>query len=114
MFWRRLFCAFGGLVLAVLLPTGAAQADAIDGDWCHTEAGRMEIRGATIVTPGGTQMQGLYGRHSFSYKVPAAEPGAGATLNMILIDDDTVHLANGADAASAAPQIWRRCPETVS
>jgi hypothetical protein len=106
--------ALGGLALAVLLPMGAAQADAIDGDWCHAEAGRMEISGPHIVTPGGTQMQGIYGRHSFSYIVPTIESNAGATLNMILIDDDTVHLTNGSSTVSPTPQIWRRCPASVS
>lgn len=111
---NRLRNFFGGVALAVLLPSGAAHADAIDGDWCHAETGRMEIRGPNIVTPGGTKMEGLYGRHSFSYDVPAGEPGAGATLNMILIDDNTVHLTKGAATATTTPQIWRRCPASVS
>jgi hypothetical protein len=106
--------ALAGFSLAVLLPTGAARADAIDGNWCHTEVGRMSIRGPDIVTPGGTQMQGTYGRHSFSYDVPAGEPGAGATLFMLLVDDETVHLTKGEGTANAAPQIWHRCAADVS
>lgn len=109
---RLTLVAMGSLTFAILLPTSAARADAIDGHWCNTEAGRMEINGPNIVTPGGTQMQGDYGRHSFSYIVPAAEPAAGATLNMFLIDDDTVHLTNGGTAQT--PQVWRRCLATVS
>ena len=100
------------IAATIFLPTGAARADAIDGDWCNAEAGRMEIAGSNIVTPGGTQMQGLYGRHSFSYVVPAAEPEAGTTLNMILIDDDTLHLTKG--TTTAEPQTWLRCPASVS
>ena len=112
MIGRLLGCAFGGLALAMLLPASVAQADAIDGHWCNIEAGRIEISGPNIVTPGGTQMQGVYGRHSFSYTVPAAEPAAGATLFMVLIDDDTVHLTSGTSPTDT--QIWLRCPETVS
>ncbi len=74
----------------------------------------MSISGLQIVTPGGTRMRGLYGRHSFSYVVPTAETGAGATLDMILIDDDTVHLTNGVTSAAAALQIWHRCAADIS
>ncbi len=75
----------------------------------------MTISGPDIVTPGGTQTRGVYGRHSFSYTVPAAEPRAGTTLFMTLIDDDTVHLRDGANtAAPPAPQVWHRCRATTS
>ncbi len=114
MIGNRLHIFLAGFALALLLPMGTAQADAIDGHWCHTNAGRMSIGGPDIVTPGRTQMQGNYGRHSFSYVVPAAEPGAGANLFMILIDDDTVHLTNGSTTVSQTPQIWHRCPAPVS
>ena len=111
---RLFLLTLAGVSLTVLLPTGVARADAIDGNWCHAEAGRMSIRGPDIVTPGGSRMQGNYGRHSFSYVVPAAEPGGAATLFMILIDDDTVHLTNGANTTTATPQIWHRCAASVS
>ena len=111
---RLSLLALAGFSLALLLPTGAARADAIDGNWCHAEVGRMSIRGPDIVTPGGTQLQGTYGRHSFSYVVPAAEPDAGATLFMVLIDDDTVHLTNGESTTNTTPQIWHRCAADVS
>ena len=111
---RLTLLALAGFAVALLLPTSTARADAIDGNWCHGEAGRMSIRGPEIVTPGGTQMQGTYGRHSFSYVVPAAEPGAGATLFMVLINDETVHLTVGENTANEAPQIWRRCAADVS
>ena len=114
MLGRLFACAFGTFALALLLPMGTAQADAIDGHWCHADAGRMSISGPDIVTPRGTQMQGNYGRHSFSYVVPAAEPGAGANLFMILIYDDTVHLTNGSTTVLQTPQIWHRCAAPVS
>ena len=62
---------------ALMLLAGPALADAIDGNWCHSDGRRFTIRGPEIVTPGGKHMEGNYGRHSFSYTVPAPEPGAG-------------------------------------
>jgi hypothetical protein len=41
----------------------------------------LELR-YEIVTPGGKQMRGEYTRHSFSYVVPAGEPGAGETVSI--------------------------------
>ena len=79
MMKRLCLLSLGSLALTLMLPMGAALADAIDGHWCHAEAGRLEISGPYIVTPGGTQMQGIYGRHSFSYTVPQTETPAGAT-----------------------------------
>jgi hypothetical protein len=114
MMKRLCLLSLGSLALTLMLPMGAALADAIDGNWCHAEAGRLEISGPNIVTPGGTQMQGIYGRHSFSYTVPQTETPAGATLNLLLIDDDTVQLTNGANTASQTPQIWNRCPASIS
>jgi hypothetical protein len=52
--------------------SGTALADAIDGDWCHSDGKRMSISGPAIVTPGGRQMNGDYARHSFSYVIPSA------------------------------------------
>ncbi len=111
---RLSLLVLAGLSLVFLLPSGAAQADAIDGNWCHREVGRMSIQGPEIVTPGGTQMQGTYGRHSFSYVVPAAEPGAGTQIFMVLVDEYTVPLTNGETTSSQPPQVWRRCPADIS
>ncbi len=111
---RPTLLALTSCVLALLLPAGAAHADAIDGNWCYEEAGRMSIQGPEIITPGGTQMQGTYGRHSFSYVVPAAEPGAGTQIFMVLVDENTVHLTDGQRTAGVTPQIWRRCPADIS
>jgi hypothetical protein len=91
-----------------------AFADAIDGDWCHRPDGRrFSIRGPDIVTPGGAHLQGDYGRHSFSYAVPASEPGAGKTVFMMLLDENTVHLRLG-EAFAANPETWIRCSPSVS
>jgi hypothetical protein len=107
--------AFG---LAILLSAGGAWADAIDGDWCAAnDARHMSIKGPEIVTPGGTRMNGNYTRHSFLYVVPPAEPGAGQTVAMILVNEETVNLrqaASAADASQAPVQVWHRCAPTIS
>jgi hypothetical protein len=103
---------------AVLLPSGRAWADVIDGDWCATNDGRhLSIKGPEIVTPAGTRMQGDYTRHSFVYVVPRPEPGAGQTVAMQLINEETVNLRIGASLAAAAQapvQVWHRCAPRVS
>lgn len=111
-------CLGTALGLGVMLSTGGAWADAIDGDWCASnDARHMSIKGPEIVTPGGTRMQGNYTRHSFLYVVPPAEPGAGQTVAMILVNEETVNLrqaASAAEAAQAPVQIWHRCAARIS
>lgn len=109
----RLTAATG---LALLLPTQAALADAIDGNWCH-QAKQLSIRGPAIVTPGGTAMQGDYDRHGFIYVVPGGEPQAGQTVVMVLLNETTMRLGIGGTveaAGKAASEIWRRCSATTS
>ena len=106
------FCA--ALLTAIACP---ALADAIDGHWCFTDGKRISIQGPAIITPGGSHIQGDYGRHSFSYVVPPADQGAGQTVSMALINDDTVHLRIGTGPAysSDAPvQVWHRCGPPTS
>ena len=71
---------------------GPALADAIDGNWCHTDGRRFTIRGPEIVTPGGKRMEGNYSRHWFSYVAPAPEPGAGETDLHDAANENTVYL----------------------
>ena len=108
--YLRLIFALLGLVLLGM----PAMADAIDGDWCHQPSGRrFSIRGPQIVTPGGKQMEGDYSRHWFNYVVPAPEPGAGKTVFMQLLDENTVHVRLGEQTA-ANPETWIRCSPTTS
>ncbi len=95
--------------VALALP-GAARADAIDGHWCHEDGRRFEIAGPTIVTPGRNRIQGQYGRHYFSYTVPASEPGGGTTINMTLMGEMMVNLKPG----NAPEETWRRCGPPIS
>ena len=68
----------------------------------------MSINGPEIVTPGGTQMKGDYDRHGFRYVVPKREQPAGAEVDMVLINDDTLHVTVG----KGATKTWRRCKPT--
>jgi hypothetical protein len=100
---------------AALILAGAAMpalADAIDGDWCQSDGRHFSIRGPDIVTPGGVRMQGDYARHWFTYRPPAPERGAGGTISMRLVGENTVHLSYG--EAAAAPEVWERCSPTTS
>jgi len=95
----------------VALTVRPAMADAIDGHWCHQDNRRISIEGPAIVTPGGSRITGNYARHSFTYVVPASEPGAGQTVAMSLMNEMTVHLRIGTDGAM---QEWHRCGPPVS
>ena len=103
------FAAAGLLVLA----TGTARADSIDGDWCAIDgAQRMNIQGPAMVTPGGNRIQGNYTRHGFDYVVPAGENGSGQPVNIILRGE---YLALSRQGAADAPlKEWRRCQPGVS
>ena len=103
--------AAGASAFCLLLMLGTpARADAIDGDWCHVEGGRLSINGPQIVTPRGAKISGEYDRHHFMYVVPASEPGAGATVNMILLSELQMRLIPPA----GEEQLWRRCGKPVS
>ncbi|NQV55118.1 MAG: hypothetical protein HQ503_04605, partial [Rhodospirillales bacterium] len=66
----------------ILWQSDGANADAIDGGWCHEKSGkRLNIDGPAIVTPGGNRIQGDNQHHTFSYKIPAGEPGAGGRVD---------------------------------
>ena len=101
------------VVMSVMcLMAERAAADTIDGHWCAADGRYLSIQGPQIVTPGGAKMDGDYTRHGFSYVVPAREPGAGETVSMTLVNEQTVHVALG--AAGGAPQVWRRCAPPTS
>jgi hypothetical protein len=110
MFGKQLKMFIAALAVSVL--AGPALADAIDGNWCHTDGRRFSIRGPEIVTPGGKLMEGNYSRHWFSYTAPAPEPGAGQTIFMTLADENTVHLRLGDQ--TSAPETWVRCSPSIS
>ena len=112
MFGNQFKIFLTALGLAML--AGPSFADAIDGNWCHTDGRRFSIRGPEIVTPGGKRMEGNYSRHWFSYTAPAPEPGGGQMIFMTLADENTVHLQYGEAASVATPEVWVRCSPSVS
>jgi hypothetical protein len=103
----------GAAVAAALVAAGigAAHADVIDGNWCSVDGRHFSIKGATIVTEKGTTTQGDYGRHRFSYTVPAGDPSPGTQIFMVLVNELTVRLRRGTEA-TAPMEVWRRCEET--
>lgn len=111
----RFTAPLSALVLgaALMLPSGEARADAIDGDWCRNDGRNMIIRGPQIITPGGTKMTGNYSRHAFNYTVPDGETGAGSTISMVLVDEDTIHL-NPPGEAGGRVEVWLRCSLQMS
>src|SRR4249919_783032 len=110
MIGPRLKSFSAAVFLAVL--SSPASADAIDGNWCHKDGRRFSIRGPEIITPGGKAMEGNYSRHWFSYVVPIPEPGAGDTIFMTLLNENTVQTRLG--EAASAQEIWIRCTPSIS
>lgn len=98
--------AAGVAALACALVPGVARADAIDGHWCAADGRVMTIEGPAILTPGGHQITGEYSRHAFSYVVPVGEGPAGATVFMVLLNEETVELDPG---DGGDHEIWHRC-----
>jgi hypothetical protein len=84
----------------------AAQADAIDGNWCR-ESQRLNIDGPAIVTPSGARLQGTYARHAFAY----TDPASGSLIEMRLLSE--YEMESRAGQAGAVLQ-WRRCGPPTS
>ena len=113
--WRNTGKMLPGVLLAsitlFLAGLAPAHADAIDGQWCSPKGKHLKIDGATIVTPGGTKMQGQYDRHSFTYVVPPKEPGAGTKIYMSLLGEEELDVHSGSPVTK--PERWKRC-QTIS
>jgi hypothetical protein len=106
------------LMLGLGLFTAApVAADSLDGNWCSKDGRRMHIEGATIMTPGGSKLQGVYERHTFSYTVPASEPGAGSFVFLQQWSEERMDMYVGTDEVSARQAVgqeWNRCAPTTS
>src|SRR5579859_724378 len=102
---RRRF-AFAAAGLALALSAGSARADKIDGFWCDDTGQRLSIDGPAIVTPAGNAITGDYNRHFFSYVVPSGEPNGGATMQMRLLNEETMQRRAG---PGATVETWHRC-----
>jgi hypothetical protein len=100
---QRLLIALAGLSAAV----SPAFADRIDGEWCHS-SGSLVIEGPKIRTPGGSNIEGRYSHHNFSYKVPASEPDAGTEIAMQQHNEETMTLTRQGKLG----ETWKRCKVT--
>jgi hypothetical protein len=107
MFSARIVFAAASSVMVAAFSATAVRADAIDGDWCFA-AQSLNIQGPRIRTPGGTDMTGDYTRHTFNYVVPGNEPGAGTSIAMQLLSEETMTLARLGDK-TADHEVWKRC-----
>ena len=96
---------------AFTLASGAARADAIDGNWCNTAGGHFSIAGPSIVTAEGQRLTGRYNRHAFAYTVPEPSASAGQEVQMRLMNEFTLQLRRGDDPA-APIEVWKRCELT--
>ena len=79
--------------IALFLTAPAAWADALDGDWCNFDSGKLTINGSTITTPFNIQVQGQYGRHRFEYTAPAGDWNAGKKIILQQFSDDLMELS---------------------
>ncbi len=96
---------------ALAISTAPARADAIDGEWCSKDGKHLSIEGSRIVTPAGTEATGLYDRHAFTYTVPDSDPGAGTTVFMTQVNDQSIRLTAGNEAGTPV-ETWMRCDVT--
>jgi hypothetical protein len=103
------------IVIALLIGSGAARADAIDGNWCHKNGKRLSVHGSDVMTPGGAAIKGDYDRHGTSYIAPHGEPHAGKSMVMALIDEDTMQMSEGTlRVKPESAETWHRCMAPVS
>ena len=82
-----------------------AHADALDGDWCNQQDGKLTIDGSTIFTPGGAKTTGEYGRHRFEYLAPAGDWNSGKRIVIQQLSDQVMELSVG----DGLPHRWKPC-----
>jgi hypothetical protein len=87
----------------------AAQADQIDGDWCHEDGRHLYIEGPSIRTPSGAETIGEYTRHAFRYDGVDGTPEAGQDIRMQQFSDDDMRLIRSIGGTAGDPEQWRRC-----
>jgi hypothetical protein len=108
--WLGMACG-----VALLMAPGVALAHSIDGSWCHKDGKQLSVDGPRIVTPGGNMTTGDYDRQGTSYIVPPGERGAGKSMVMSLVDEDTMQMSEGTlRVISEIASTWQRCPVPMS
>ncbi len=106
--------ACGGCERIGPVVTSSIDGIILTGNWCFVDGRRLSIQGSDLVTPGVKRLTGEYDRHAFAYVASDGEAGAGATVYMVLIDDDAVLLGIGAaPSVSGEGEIWRRRFERI-
>ncbi len=65
----------------------------------------MSIAGPSVTTPGGAHLSGDYTRHAFTYVAPTGEEGAGAPVQLRLLNEDEVRISFN----TQTPVVWHRC-----
>ncbi len=101
---RRTICS---LTLTAILCASASPslADALDGQWCNNEDGRLAIDGNIITTPAGDRVEGDYGRHRFVYIAPPGSWNAGKRIVIQQLSDQEMELSVG----DGMPHKWGPC-----
>ena len=86
-----------------------AWADRIDGDWCAKDGHQLSIMGSAIITPGGANIRGDYGRHDFAYVAPAGDKDSGTQIFLRLQGETAMNFYRLKDGQLGEPELWRRC-----
>jgi hypothetical protein len=100
------------LALPIMLFASAAQADAIDGDWCNDDGSHVRIDGPKIELSSGKIVEGNYSRHAFSYIVPQGEWEAGVEVKFVLSSEELMRRMRNPDVMPEHADLWRRCQTT--
>ena len=87
------------------LVSTSALADALDGDWCNPNDGKLTVDGSKIITSGGVEVIGNYTRHRFEYTAPAGDWQAGKSIILRQFSDELMELSIG--GGKGVP--WRPC-----
>lgn len=99
-----------GLALVAALVGGSACADEISGEWCGPDGRSVNVLGRTVVTPGGTEVDGRYSRHRYEFVLPEGETGAGDVVVIDQLSEEEAMVGFGLDT----PVKWTRCRGVTS
>lgn len=92
--------------------SGAALADAINGDWCNKDGSHLRIDGPQIELAPGQLVQGKYSRHAFSYIAPKGDFDEGKEILFILRSETEMRRVRSPNAMPLHEDTWQRCAAT--
>ena len=93
------------VLIGFFFTASSAMADALDGDWCNPNDGKLTVDGSKIITPGGIEVIGNYTRHRFDYTAPAGDWQAGKSIVLQQFSDELMEVS--VDGGKGVP--WRPC-----